>query len=56
MMPDSVLNTLTSRFFPGGKGYGALRDAESYLKETFDAYGSNDPVDKRRCNTHLLPP
>ena len=54
VVPESVLNALTSNFFPGGKGYGGLpaaRDAGSYIKETFGAYGFIDPVDKKRCTT-----
>ena len=54
MIPESVLNALTGSIFPGGKGYGALHDVQ-FIKGAFDAYGSIDPVDKKRCNTHESP-
>ena len=57
MVLDSVLDALTSSFFPDGKGYGGLpaaRHAGSYIKETFDAYGFTDPIDNKRCNKSLL--
>ena len=52
MIPDTVLDALASSFFPNAKGYGgllAVRHARSYIKETFDAYGFIDSVDKKRC-------
>ena len=56
---ESVLDALTCSFFPGEKGYGGLaaaRDARPYIGTTFGAYGSIDPVDKKRCDTDLPSP
>ena len=60
MTLESVLDALTTSFFPSGIGYGGLplaRNATSHIKETFSAYGSIDDNDKKRCNIalpHLL--
>ena len=60
MTLESVLDALAASFFPSGKGYGGLllaRNAASYIRETFNAYGSIDKIDKKRCNIalpHLL--
>ena len=57
---ESVLDAITTCFFPSGKGYGGLplaRNATSHIKETFSAYGSIDNIDKKRCDIalpHLL--
>lgn len=48
---DSVLHTLSSSFFPDVRGYGGLsatRNAGSYIEDTFAAYGSIDPIDRKR--------
>lgn len=50
---DTILDALASSFFPDAKGYGglsAVRHAGSYIKETFNAYGSIDAVDNKRCS------
>ena len=59
MTPESVLDALTTSFFPSGKGYGGLplaRNATSHIRETFSDYGSINDVDKRRCNIALSYP
>ena len=56
MTPESVLDALTTSFFPNGKGFGGLplvRNATSHVTETFGAYGSIDYIDKKRCNIAL---
>lgn len=60
MTVESVLDALTTSFFPSGKGYGVLpiaQNATSHVRETFNAYGSIDNIDKKRCSIalpHLL--
>ena len=56
MTVESVLDALTTSFFPSGKGYGVLpiaRNATSHVRETFNAYGSIDDIDKKRCSIAL---
>ena len=56
MTLESVLDALTTSFFPSGKGYGVLplaRNATSHIRETFNAYGSTDDNDKKRCSIAL---